>query len=107
MLLDRHKLDDVVPELLDSGQDVRGELLVCADLVLGRTDTDMGLVNAGALGLRRARVLEDVFLGVPEPGVVHGADGQILRDVLDPSGQPIDMSHIGGLHRDLYHSHCM
>ena len=102
VLLDRHQLDDVVSEPLDSRQDVRGELLVCADLVLGRADTDVGFVDTGALGLRGTGVLEDVFLGVPESCVVYWTDGQILRDILDPCGQPVDVSHIGGIQRDLY-----
>lgn len=52
----------------------------------------MGLVDAGALGLRRAPVLEDILRGlwrVPETSIVYRRDRQILRDPGDPSWQTL------------------
>lgn len=58
MFHDGHELDDVVTETLDSGQHVSSELFVSGNPLLRRRDSNMGFVDADALGLLRAWVLE-------------------------------------------------
>lgn len=91
VFLDGHELDDIVAELVDPRQDVCGKLLVGSDAVLGRADSHVGFVHASGLGFWRGLVLEDVFFGVPEDGVVHGADVEVLGDVLDPGGYAVEV----------------
>jgi hypothetical protein len=97
VLHDGHELDDIVPKVADAGQDVVGELFVCGDFAVGRRDSDVGLVDAGALGLRGALVLENVLVGrVPEPGIVDGGDIEVLGDAGDPGGEALLASVVVG-----------
>jgi hypothetical protein len=90
VLHDGHELDNIVPKVADARQDVVGELFVCRDFAVGRGDSDVGLVNAGALGLRGALVLENVLVGrVPETGIVDGGDTEVLGDAGDPGGEAL------------------
>jgi hypothetical protein len=90
VLHDGHELDDIVPKVTDARQDVVGELFVCRDFAVGRGDSDVGLVDAGALGLRGALVLENVLVGrVPETGIVDGGDIEVLGDAGDPGGEAL------------------
>lgn len=92
MLHDGHQLDDVVSQVLNPGEVVLRKLLVCSDFGFGGGNADMGFVYAGAGGLRRALVLEDVSLllwRIPKARIVDGRDAQILRDALDPRGDTL------------------
>mmetsp|Transcript_39718 Transcript_39718/g.77744 ORF Transcript_39718/g.77744 Transcript_39718/m.77744 type:complete len:451 (-) Transcript_39718:756-2108(-) len=80
VLLDSHKLDGVVPEAMDAGEDKLAEQIVGVDagLTLGR-HADVGLVDTQALGLLGKRALEDKLLGgVPEDSVVPRVRGSPL-----------------------------
>jgi hypothetical protein len=67
-----------------------GKLLICGDLAVGRGDADVGFVDAGALGLCGALVLEDVLVGrVPEAGIVDGRDAEVLGNAGDPGGEAL------------------
>jgi hypothetical protein len=90
VLHDSHELDGVVTQMLDSGEDVLCELLVCGDLALRRGDTDVCLVDTCALGLRWALVLELVLMGrVPEARIVDGGDIEVLGHSGDPGGDAL------------------
>ena len=55
-------LDGVVAELLDSGQDVFGEVGVVVDLAVDGRDADVTLVDPEGLGLLGSRVFHLVDL---------------------------------------------
>jgi hypothetical protein len=93
VLHDSHELNDVVAEVANAGEHVRGKLFVRADAVLVRGDADVGLVDPHALRFRRAWVLERVTPArrrVPETRLVHRRDGEVLGDALDPGGDALD-----------------
>jgi hypothetical protein len=57
----------------------------------------VGFVDAGALGLRGAFVLPDVFLwGVPEARIVYGGDAELLGYAGDPGGEALLASVVIG-----------
>lgn len=75
MFHDRHKLDDIVPQSLDTWKGILREFLVGTNAGLGSRDSDVRLVDTGRSRLGRTRVLERVSLrgrGVPEPRIVYG-----------------------------------
>ena len=105
MLHDGHELNGIVAQSLDAREHVLGELLVRGNAQLGRRNADVGLVDAQAAGLLGPRMLERVPVcrgRVPEPGVVGGRDGDLLRDVLDPGWYPVDPFCCGEFEGDLY-----
>lgn len=54
-----------------------------------------GIASTDGLG---SRMLERVlfrFRRVPEPGIVHGRDGEVLRDALDPGRETVDGRSVG------------
>lgn len=63
----------------------------------------MGLVDAGARGLRWALVLPDVLLRrIPEARIVYGRDVELLCDASDPGGNALLAGMVvGGDERDL------
>jgi hypothetical protein len=90
MLHDRHQLYGVVAEVLNPGEDVARELLVRRDSRFRGRYADMGFVDAGALGLRRSLVLEDVLVRrIPEARIVDGGDVEVLRDAGDPGWEAL------------------
>ena len=90
VLHDGHELDDVVSEVLDAWKYILCELLVRRDLGIRAGDTDVCLVDPGALGLWRPLVLPLVLCWrVPEAGIVYRAHVQVLCDSLDPCGNPL------------------
>lgn len=57
---------------------------------LGRGDTDVSLVDTGALRLRRSLVLENILLwGVPEAGIVDGRNAELLGHAGDPGWETL------------------
>lgn len=87
-----HELDDVVAEILDSGQDVCSELFVRCDLGIRGGDADVCFVDSSAEWLWWSRVLEDVALvlgRIPEAGIVDGRYVEVLGDSCDPSGDTL------------------
>lgn len=71
MLHDRHELDHIVSKVLDSGQDVLCEFLVCSHSLFCRGYPDMGFVDSDVCGFRGSRVLENIFLWrIPKARVI-------------------------------------
>ena len=104
MLHNRHELDGVVTQLLDTREDVAREFNISSNTVFACRDPDMSFVDARALRGWWGRVFELVtrFLGgIPEPGVVCGGEAEILSDPTDPSGQSLDAFPGRRDHRDL------
>lgn len=96
VLHDRHELDDVVAQMMDSRQCVLCELFVGSDLGVGRRDTNVGFVDTSTLWLRGLGVLESVTLvlrRVPEARIVDGRDVQVLGD----SGNPCRYALLSGV----------
>lgn len=100
MLHDGHELDGVVTQAVDAREHVRGELFVSSHAGLGRGDADVGFVDAEAGGFGRVGVFEGVaFLRgwVPEYGVEFRGEGEVLRNVLDPGWEAVDVfAGLGG-----------
>ena len=89
MLHNRHELDGIVAQLLDTREDIAREFGIGSNTMFTRRDPDMGFVDARALWGWWGRVLELVTLflwGIPEPGVICGREVEILSDPTDPSG---------------------
>jgi hypothetical protein len=107
MFHDGHKLNDIIPQILNPGEHVLGELLVRGNSEFGRRDANMRLVYPKALGLLRAGMLELIFIfgsWVPEPSIIGLGYAQVLGDILDPGGKAIYFLAIGKGHRDLQSS---
>lgn len=101
MLHDGHELNGVVSQILDSGEDVSGKLLIRADTRLRSGNPDMSFINTDVVGPRGVRILEDIFLfgrGIPETCIVDGRDVQILRNAFDPSRQAFNAVAIWEYH---------
>ena len=89
MFHNRHELDGVVTQPLDTGEGIAGELCVRSNAIFARRDPDMSFIDTKACGSRWGRVFELVaifFGGIPESGVIRGRDIDILSDSTDPSG---------------------
>ena len=89
MLHNRHELDGVVAQLLDTREDITRKLCVGSDAIFVRRDPDMSFIDTKALGGRWGRVFELVTLflgGIPESGIIRGGDIEILSDSTDPNG---------------------
>lgn len=83
-----HQLDDIVTQVLYPREHVLSELLVRSYSSLGRGDTNVCLVDASALWLGRALVLEDILLlfrRVPEARIVNRGDAELLSNAGNPS----------------------
>lgn len=93
VLHNRHKLDGIVSEVLNTGEHVLGELFVLPNSRFCGGNTDMCLIDAEVVGFRWARVLELISLGgrrVPKTGIVNGRHGQVLGDTFNPGREPFD-----------------
>ena len=89
MLHNRHELDCVVAQPLDTREGITRELRVCSNTIFTRRDPDMSFINTKALGGGWGRVFEFItffFWRIPESGVIGGRDIEILGDPTDPSG---------------------
>lgn len=89
MLHDRHELDGVVTQPLDTREGITGELCVRSNAIFAGRDPDMSFIDTKAFGSRWGRVFELVtifFGGIPESGVIRGRDIEILGDSTNPSG---------------------
>ena len=85
-----HQLNGVITQVLDTGEDVLRELLVCADSSLWSRDTDVSFINLCSLGLGGTFVLEDIYFTggwVPESRVVNRRNGKVLSNACDPCRQ--------------------
>jgi hypothetical protein len=107
MLHDRHQLYSVVSQVLDTREYVLRELFVCSYFRVGGGDTDVGFVDTGTLGLRRALVLPDVLLGrVPEARIVDGGNVELLGDAGDPDGETLLAGAVIGDDKRYLKMHC-
>ena len=89
MLHNRHELDGIVAQPLDTREGITCEFCVCSNAIFARRDPDMSFIDTKALGGGRGWVFELVtliFRGIPESGVIRGRDIEILSDPTDPSG---------------------
>jgi len=99
MLHDRHELNDIVPQMLDSRQHILCELLVCRDPQLWGGNANVGFVYSNALGLLWSGVFEDISLGggwVPESSIIDWRDFQVLGNIFDPRRNSLDSFARGG-----------
>lgn len=73
MLHDRHQLNHIVAEILDSRKHVLGELFVCSHSLFCSGNANMCLVYADAIGLLGPLILKLVFFRsrrIPETSIV-------------------------------------
>ena len=105
VLLHRHQLHGVVPQLLDARQDVVRELAVGVHLRLEAGHAHVRLVDARRGGTLGPRVRARVFLtrgGVPVDAVVPGAHhARLAVGHLDPRRHAVDPLAVALLHADL------
>jgi len=89
MFHNRHELDGVVAQPLDTREGITRELCVCSNAIFARRDSDMSFIDTKALGSGWGWVFEFVTLflwGIPESSVIRGREIEILSDPADPSG---------------------
>jgi len=89
MFHNRHELDGIVAQLLDTWEGITRKLCVGSDTIFARRDPDMSFIDTRVPRGGWGRVFELVTLflgGIPESGVVRRRDTEILSDPTDPSG---------------------
>jgi hypothetical protein len=93
--------------VLDTREDILRKLFVGGYFRVGGGDTDVGFVDAGALGLRRPLVLPDVLLGrIPEARIVDGGNVELLGDAGDPDRETLLAGAVIGYDKRYLKMHC-